>query len=185
MTENEITQQIKTFLQAQSDIFDDEVAKKLRSGVSSKKVGELIYVYAPVVGRGVIDGFKLKHDKGFISIFELWKKEGRNFVKIQYTYKYITSEYVYNCSNNGETGGNTRLDYSFHFDMDLRHPAASKIDGNELVLHDAHHLQIIHPHPRFPSKDFSVPEFLLVVKKACFSKERPLSPREEPFFLIK
>ena len=129
-----------------------------------------IFYFPRQIAREVVDGFKLKDNKGFISIMETYKKvNAREFTKIAHTYRYITDEYTYECKSDVAQPKN--IPYNFHYDMDLDYDTPE---------HPSKHLQVLHSHPRFPIKEDSIDDFFLQVKTTCFDLD--LNPLNFPIY---
>lgn len=167
---------INAALISKHKIFDTTFQSKLQSRQLVERSGYIFLYYPYRVSPGVIDGIKLKDNKGFIAIQETYKilNKNKDLEKVSYVYRYITNEIVYLCEHSASKISEI-IPYSFHYDMDM---------ANLDPKHPSRHLQVIHTQPRFETEDVNIIFFLNCVTDLCFKNEK-LEPYTEPLFIRK
>lgn len=144
----------------------------------------VIYYWPKKVEVGSVDGFRLKHGKGFICISETYEytTASRNRLKkTAHVYRYITDSVTYLCTDMVGGVQDEVLPYSFHYDQDLSYESE---DDQDLLRHPPNHLQVLHSHPRFVIEDnMTLQEFIERVKITCFTNDS-LDPYLDPIYKI-
>jgi hypothetical protein len=116
------------------------------------------------VGRGQVEGFRLKGNKGYISLEEIYAVSNRAELSCAwYVYRYITEEYAIKWTKVDDGTFNSTDYFSFHYDKDPRH------------ADNIHHLQAINNTPRFPTHPITVMEFLRTIDSFCFNSGTPIN----------
>lgn len=111
------------------------------------------------VKKDVVGGIRLKDDKGFITIEEVYLNQGDgNYELYNHTYRYISEEYDYLINFKPTQKCSDPLNYYFHYDLDPAHNDQGLLS----------HLQVLHSHPRFPTERMNLVAFLKVVEMTCY-----------------
>lgn len=178
VNESKVQADVRGVLTENSDILESGTYNPATREVIH--TGDIVDFYFPKrLSRGIVDGFKLVSDKGFISFHETYRKINQHDLeRIGYVYKYVTNEMVYSCTHI-QSGKLEKINYNFHYDMDLRR-VADDVEEN----HPATHLQVLHTHPRFDtSKETTAAEFLQFVRIFCYENKEASRPYTEALFL--
>ncbi len=160
-------QLINDILRPYDDIFTNNLIHPVhkRSDTKDREGNEYVHLYWPrKVGLDQMDGFFLINDMGIITIeLKLKKISPRKYEEVGHTYRYINLDHTY-LLEHGPSGEQACENYSFRYDRDFR----SKSDPTE-------HLQVLQQRPRFITNAVGLPNFLEIVKAACFdSSKNPL-----------
>jgi hypothetical protein len=135
---------------------------KIKGPIPTAENGNILTLYWPgPIQKDHIGGYKLKNNKGFISVEENYQDTdgtGR-YTKFSHTYRYTTQEYEYLVNHLADKDCKMPVMlYNFRFDKDPHHE-------NEGLLN---HLQVLHNHPRFPTEEQNLLSFLKIIDKTCF-----------------
>ena len=188
MNKGQIISSIRNILLQNKELFDSEIPLHLPPSISpviKEDSLKIQYFYYPKqISPDVIDGYRLKNDQGFISFAETYKFiNNYDLEKISFVYRYVTSKFIYECRHSEDKLIEKKsLYYNFHYDLDLTYKNPVK---NDFSNHPPIHLQVLHPHPRFPVlEDMNIQLFLDTVRSLCF-KNKTLDPYEEPIYSIR
>ena len=179
-------QVVKDLLKTNMDIFDPLYIKEIYGNPERILSGEghITFCYPKRISPNTIDGFRLKGNKGFISISETYRytsSQSNDEVElVGYVYRYITSEMTYSCNySNSGLKKKDGIPYSFHYDWDFKFKPDN---SHQSITHPDKHLQVIHPHPRFKTETMTVEDFLMLIKTMAFNKKG--KPIPKPFFVF-
>ena len=132
----------------------------------NSKTGVIFY-WPDKIGIDKVGGYKLKDNKGFISMSEtyIYTNDKRNrMTKIAHVYKYIASD-TYYLASNAYNKPEALLNYNFHYDKDLDYDLSRLNDEGR---HPNYHIQVLHSHPRFATDQTLVADFISMVSRTCF-----------------
>lgn len=185
MNSQQVIQQTKDVLKTNYDLFDPINVTEIYNRPEPSEVEEggikyLTFFYPRQIPPDNVDGFRLKGNKGFISISETYKVISRtpeDLELVGYVYRYITDEMSYHCYFKPSNRNKENIPYNFHFDWDFKF---KPVDDHQTRLHPDKHLQVLHPHPRFKTEEINLLDFIALIRVSCLDDGG--NPIIEPFF---